>query len=120
MEKINYTQVNFTQNVTRIAYISSRLFGIFFFEGKDLYQAGKGNMQIKLLKAFALANTQGKEMDEFNLITLLGDILFMPGPWRPINKWSGTKLTNVYRPEYRIEIMKLKCWTLPDHSKFFL
>lgn len=76
--KIKYYQVNFTEKSTRLVYITSRIFGLFPFEGRDKYQNGKGNMMIKLLKLFTVADAKGKEMDESALVTLLSDVLFMP------------------------------------------
>jgi len=76
--KIKYYQVNFTENPTRLVYITSRIFGLFPFEGRDKYQNGEGNMLIKLLKLFTVADAKGKEMDESALVTLLSDVLFMP------------------------------------------
>lgn len=76
--KIKYYQVNFTQNPTRLAYISSKIIGIFSFEGRDKYQDGKGNMLIRLLKLFTVADAKGKEMDESALVTLFSEVLFMP------------------------------------------
>jgi len=76
--KIKYYQVNFTERPTRLAYITSRIFGLFPFEGRDKYQNGEGNMLIKLLKLFTVADAKGKEMDESALVTLLSEVLFMP------------------------------------------
>ena len=76
--KIKYYQVNFVEKPTRLAYITSKIFGLFPFEGRDKYQNGKGNMLIKLLKLFTVADAKGKEMDESALVTLLSDVLFMP------------------------------------------
>jgi len=76
--KIKYYQVNFTERPARLAYITSRIFGLFPFEGRDKYQNGEGNMLIKLLKLFIVADAKGKEMDESALVTLLSDVLFMP------------------------------------------
>ena len=76
--KIKYYQVNFTDNPTRLAYITSKIIGIFSFEGRDKYQNGNGNMLIKLLKLFTVADAKGKEMDESALVTLLSEVLFMP------------------------------------------
>ena len=109
--KIKYFQVNFTQNPTRLAYISSRILGIFSFEGRDKYQDGKGNMLIKLLKMFTVADAKGKEMDESALVTLLSEVLFMPGlatkeqiKWRSIDENSveakftdkGNEVTGIF------------------------
>lgn len=76
--KIKYYQINFTEKPTRLAYITSRILGLFPFEGRDKYQNGEGNMLIKLLKLFTVADAKGKEMDESALVTLLSEVLFMP------------------------------------------
>lgn len=93
--KIKYYQVNSTQNVTRLAYISSKILGIFSFEGRDKYQNGKGNMLIRLLNMFTVADANGKEMDESALVTLLSEVLFMPNlaisekiKWQSLNEYS--------------------------------
>ncbi|MDZ7721482.1 MAG: DUF6544 family protein [candidate division KSB1 bacterium] len=88
--KIKYYQVNFTHNPTRLAYISSKIIGIFSFEGRDKYQAGKGNMLIRLLKLFTVADAKGKEMDKSALATLLSEVLFMPSfATREQIKWKS-------------------------------
>lgn len=93
--KIDYYQVNFTRNPTRLAYISNKILGIFPFEGRDKYQDGKGNMTIRLLKTFTVADAKGKEMDKSALVTLLGDVPFMPGlvtdprmEWKSIDDYA--------------------------------
>ncbi len=109
--RIKYYQVNFTQNPTLLAYISSRIIGIFSFEGIDKYQDGKGNMLIRLLKLFTVGDAKGKEMDESALVTLLSEVLFMPGfaikeqiKWKSIDENSveaklidkGNEVTGIF------------------------
>jgi len=57
----------------KLALITAKLSG-YSFEGRDKYQNGKGNMLIKLLKMFTVADAKGKEMDESALVTLLSEV----------------------------------------------
>lgn len=93
--KIKYYQTNFSENPTRLALITSKIIGVFPFEGRDKYQNGQGNMLIKLLKMFTVADAKGKEMDESALVTLLSEVLFMPSlalknqiTWNAIDNYS--------------------------------
>ena len=93
--KIRYYQTNFSENPTRLALITSKIIGVFPFEGRDKYQNGQGNMLIKLLKMFTVADAKGKEMDESALVTLLSEVLFMPSlalknqiTWNAIDNYS--------------------------------
>ena len=93
--KIRYYQTNFSEYPTRLALITSKIIGVFPFEGRDKYQNGKGNMLIKLLKMFTVADAKGKEMDESALVTLLSEVLFMPNltlknqiTWNAIDNYS--------------------------------
>lgn len=72
-------QFNSVTEPTRIVYMTSKMFGIFPFEGRDKYHEGHGNMRIKLLKMFTVADGKGKEMDEAALVTVLAEALFVPG-----------------------------------------
>jgi len=76
--KVNYIQFNSVPEPTRFAYIKSRIFGLFPFEGRDKYQDGHGNMLIKLMKIIKVADAKGKEMDESALVTILAEALLIP------------------------------------------
>jgi len=93
--RIRYFQTNFSENPTRLALITSKIIGVFPFEGRDKYQNGQGNMLIKLFKLFTVADAKGKEMDESALVTLLSEVLFMPNlalknqiTWNAIDNYS--------------------------------
>ncbi|MBO8172829.1 MAG: hypothetical protein H0Z33_13200 [Bacillaceae bacterium] len=49
-----------------------------FITGKDKYVQGRGNMRIKLLSLFTLANARGDEMDQGTMIRYLGEITWFP------------------------------------------
>ncbi|MEW6064785.1 hypothetical protein P378_20485 [Desulforamulus profundi] len=71
-------QFNSVPEPTRIAYMKSRIMGIFPFEGRDKYQNGHGNMLIKFLKLLKVVDAKGKEMDESALVTVLAEALVVP------------------------------------------
>jgi hypothetical protein len=58
--------------------MESHIWGLFPFEGRDKYQDGHGNMLIKLMKLFTVADDKGKEMDESALVTILAEALIVP------------------------------------------
>lgn len=74
---MDYTQYNFVDNPSRLAYIDSSLFGI-PFEGYDYYQNGKGGMKGMIGKAITLFNEVGPDMDKACLVTYLAESLFAP------------------------------------------
>ncbi|WP_051533957.1 DUF6544 family protein [Desulfitibacter alkalitolerans] len=83
-------QFNSVPEPTRIAYMRNRLFGILPFEGMDKYQVGYGNMRIKLLKIFQVADAKGKEMDASALVTVLAESLLVPTyALQPYINWTA-------------------------------
>jgi len=75
--KIDYTQYNFVNEPSRVAYIDSSMYGI-PFEGLDAYTAGKGSMKGVLAKMFTLFNQTGETMDKASLVTCLSECLIIP------------------------------------------
>lgn len=75
--KIDYTQYNFIEEPSRMAFIDSSMFGI-PFEGYDYYQNGTGGMKGVIAKFIALFDQTGKEMDKACLATFLAESLFAP------------------------------------------
>lgn len=74
---IDYTQYNFLESVSRLAFIESSLFSI-PFEGYDYYNNGIGSMQGVIGKTITLFHQTGAEMDKAALVTFLAECLFMP------------------------------------------
>lgn len=77
--KLDCFQFNSVPDPSRIVYMKSKVLGLFPFEGRDKYQDGHGNMRIELLKLIPVADAKGKEMDASALVTLLAEILLIPG-----------------------------------------
>ncbi|MNC22972.1 hypothetical protein D3C75_709810 [compost metagenome] len=89
--RIDYTQYNFSEHLTRIALIDTSMYGI-PFQGLDTYVEGKGSMKGVLAKTFTLFNQQGGEMDQASLVTFLSEALLLPSAalqscitWEPID-----------------------------------
>ena len=76
--RLDCLQYNSVVEPTRIAYMKNKIFGIFPFEARDKYQDGKGNMLIKLLKFFTVADAKGREMDKSALVTVLSEVCIVP------------------------------------------
>ncbi|MFC2124407.1 DUF6544 family protein [Bacteroidota bacterium] len=73
--KLKSSQYNFTSPPARIVHLKNIIIG-----GRDKYIDGRGNMLIKLLSRFTVANESGEHMDRSALITYLNDIcLLVPG-----------------------------------------
>jgi len=69
---------------------------LFSISARDSYFEGKGNMLIKLLSTFTVADAKGKEMDEANLLRYPNEVMWFPTAylshnvqWEPINANSA-------------------------------
>ena len=76
--RLNCHQYNSVLEPTRIVYLKTNILGIFPFEARDKCQNGKGNMLIKLLKLFTVADAKGVEMDKSALVTVLSETFIIP------------------------------------------
>jgi hypothetical protein len=69
--------------------MKSRIAGLIPFEGRDKFQDGKGNMLIRLLKLFIIADVKGEEMDRSALVTVLAEMPMIPAScFMPYVKWE--------------------------------
>lgn len=104
-------QFNSVPEPTRIVYMESNIWGLFPFEGRDKFQDGCGNMFIKLVKMFTIADAKGNEMDTSGLVTVLAEALIVPSyalqsyiTWTPIDsmaakatiRFRGTEVSGVF------------------------
>ena len=76
--RLGCLQYNSLSEPTRIVYLQNKILGIFPFEARDKYQDGKGNMLMKLLNLFTIADAKGVEMDKSGLVTVLSEISIIP------------------------------------------
>jgi len=80
--------------------------------GRDKYENGRGNMLIKLLSLYPVADAKGKETDQGTLLRYLGEMVWFPSAalnnyitWEPINataaratmSYGGVTATGVFR-----------------------
>jgi hypothetical protein len=57
---------------------------------RDMYIEGKGNMLIKLLSTFTVADAKGKEMDEASLMRYLNEMMWFPAAYlNDYVQWEG-------------------------------
>ncbi len=83
------SQVNFFPEPARIVLFETKLFGILPFGAIDRFQSGKGNMLIKLLNYFTVANNRGRKMDIAELVTLLAEAIIVPNYFlQPYIQWE--------------------------------
>ena len=90
--KLKTYQFNSIPEPMRAAYMKARLFGIFPFEGRDIYSGGYGNMHGRFVKMIKVFDEKGDELTTSALITLLAEVLFIPNyalqeyiEWMPID-----------------------------------
>ncbi|SCZ10259.1 DUF6544 family protein [Alkaliphilus peptidifermentans] len=55
-----------------------KAFPLIHIVGRDKYQDGQGNMLIKLLSLFTVADSKGKEIDQGTLLRYLAETVWMP------------------------------------------
>lgn len=98
--KIDYTQYNFVNKPSRIAYIDSSMYGI-PFEGIDAYVDGAGSMKGVIAKLYTLFEQTGKAMDKSGLVTFLAESLMVPNAalqdyitWEPIDDLHAKAIIN--------------------------
>jgi len=89
-------QFNSVPEPMRAAYMKARLYGIFPFEGRDIYSAGSGNMHGRFLKLIKVFDEEGDELTTSALITMLAEILFIPNyalqnyiEWSPLDDYTA-------------------------------
>jgi hypothetical protein len=87
---MTYDQTNYVAGCARLVYMDTSMFGI-PFEGLDSYYEGSGGMHGVLGKVVTLFNQTGPEMDASELVTWLGESLFLvpSAVFSPNIKWTS-------------------------------
>jgi hypothetical protein len=62
-------------------YAKMDMFPDVWIIARDKYENGKGNMFIKPLSTFTLADAKGDEMDQGSMLRFLSEIVWFPGAW---------------------------------------
>ena len=93
---ISCKQVNFLPEPARIVLMEAKVLGLFGFGARDKFQNGLGNMLIKLLDFFVIADAKGKEMNEAALVTILAETALLPTyALQPYIEWTEINLFTV-------------------------
>lgn len=62
----------------------------FHIAGRDKYKDGKGNMQIKVLSLFSVADSSGKEIDQGTMVRYLAEMMWFPSAaLNDYIRWEG-------------------------------
>jgi len=93
--KLKTYQFNSVPEPMRAAYMKARMYGIFPFEGRDIYSDGNGNMHGRFMKMIKVFDEKGDELTTSALITLLAEVLFIPNyalqnyiEWSPLDDYT--------------------------------
>lgn len=71
-------QINFLSKPVRLAYMHTKMYGLFPVEALDKFQEGRGSMSVKILNLITVIDAQGKELDEAELVTILAETMIVP------------------------------------------
>ncbi|MEJ5995266.1 DUF6544 family protein [Pedobacter sp. Du54] len=116
-------QHNFLPDPIRLAYMKTKLFGLFTLEGFDSFRHGKGGMFIRMARLFNLARAQGPEIDKAELATILAETMIIPDyalqryiHWEELSKYvvkgtidyHGLKASGIFFFNTNFEINKFE------------
>jgi len=83
-------QFNSVPEPVRIVHMKARIGGVLSLEARDKFQNGRGNMLVRLLRLFTLADVRGREMDDSALVTVLAEALLIPAyAVQPYIQWEA-------------------------------
>lgn len=95
-------QFNATPSPVRMAYMTTKMFGVLPFEGRDLFADGQGHMLGKIAGVIPVFDDRSKEISRSGVVTVLAEIFLVPGyltesylTWEAIDAYSAkAKLTD--------------------------
>ncbi len=74
--KIHSQQYNFFDDLARLFYIRSKMFGI-PFDGLHLYTGSHATMEIRIANLFTVADARGEQMDQGETVTMFNDMCLL-------------------------------------------
>jgi len=81
--------------------VDAQMNGLLYFLGRDKFEAGKGEMLIKLNALFNIVNAKGAKLDEGSAQRYLGEMVWFPSlalspyiTWHEINETTATATLN--------------------------
>jgi hypothetical protein len=114
---VDMTQIN-SPAPFRSVYINGRFFGI-PLEGLDIYSRGRGEMIIRAMKFFKVAEERGAPMDQSALVTLLSEAPFLPSLFLAgCTEWSQLDDKMVEGKIMDHGIVAGGLFTFDDHGRF--
>jgi hypothetical protein len=82
-------QFNSVAEPVRLAFMKSKMLGVFPYSGRDKFQDGEGNMLVKLFDLFPVINLKGMEMNKSALVTVLAETFLAPSyALQPYIRWT--------------------------------
>lgn len=94
--KLKTIQFNSVEDPFRIAYMKARMFGVFPFDGRDMYSGGQGHMYGKVANLITVFDEKEPEIAQSALLIILAEALLVPGyaladyiSWEPIDDYSA-------------------------------
>jgi len=122
---INCIQQNFLPDPIRLVYMKTKLMGVFGLEAMDSFRHGKGNMHIKALGIFNIANAKGEQMDSSELVTILAETMIIPDyalysyiHWEEIDLYTvrgtidyhGLKASGIFYFNHNFEMIRFETY----------
>lgn len=89
-------QFNATPSPVRMAYMTTKMFGLLPFEGRDLFADGQGHMLGKIAGLFPVFDDRTQEISQSGVVTVLAELFLVPGYLTaPYVKWEAVDDTTV-------------------------
>jgi len=99
--KVNAEQYFKTKEPGFIWKANINMAPLIHISGRDKYENGKGNMLIKPLSLFTIADSKGKEVDQGSLLRYLAEMMWFPSAaindylmWEKIDEYSSKATMN--------------------------
>lgn len=87
---VSVRQFNQVSDPARFVYLHARIGGILPFNGRDKYQDGHGNMFIRLMGLFTVADARSAHMDASAMATFLAEVPLHPSAaLQPYLRWEA-------------------------------
>lgn len=93
--RISCRQWNFLHHLARVAYMKTKLLGLFSLKDLDSLQKGVGRMQVRALNLIDLIESIGTKMKQSGLVTILAETMIIPNyvmqsyiSWNEIDKYT--------------------------------
>jgi len=109
-------QFNATLLPARMAYMTTKMYGVVPFEGRDLFADGHGHMLGKIAGFIPVFDDQSKEISQSGVVTVLAVVFLVPGYLtEPYVTWETAYCENyIEKDGYRFPSAVRAAWHLPE------